>query len=175
MGETEQSGLGNGIFRAALLRDTLGMVGNYALQLCITHELYHRYPTVNEHSLHILRVCAMADDVAVYIMFKSGIHNFLFDQGAEAIGKFQSIMEMADVLGKTEWLKLNGWVLSGGLSEYASRWRKPWHGTDPLTPRYPGLGGGRLVGRTQKFPKHYVRSHVLDEINHWGSGFVTRG
>lgn len=153
MGQTGRSDLGDGIFRAALLRDTLGMVGSYALQLCITHELYHRYPNVNEHSLHILRVCAMADDVAVYIMFKAGFHKFLLDQGAEAIGKFQSIMEMADVLGKTEWLKLNGWILTGGVVVYASRWRKPWHRPEPLTPRYPGLGGGRLVGRTQKVPE----------------------
>ena len=151
--QTERSGFENGIFRAALLRDTLGMVGSYALQLCITNELYHRYPNVNEHSLHILRVCAMADDVAVYIMFKAGIHKFLLDQRAEGIGEFQFIMEMADVLGKAEWLKLNGWILPGGVLEYASRWQKPWKGTDGPTPRYCGLGGGRLVGRKQKVPE----------------------
>ena len=158
---TELKGLEHGVIRAALLRDTLNMVGSYALQLCITTDLFHRYPGVNESSLHILRVCAIADDVVVYIMFKAGIDKFLLDREAGAIRKFQSTMEMADVLGKSEWLKRNGWILPGGTSEFASRCRNPRRIDDPLKPQYYGLAGGRLVGRTQKIPESITSDLVF--------------
>ncbi|KAI2513467.1 hypothetical protein MHU86_941 [Fragilaria crotonensis] len=153
MGYEEHHEHTSGVFRAALLRDTLGIVGSYALQLCITTELFHRFPDADQNSLHMLRVCAMADDVAVYIMFKAGIHKFLLDQEADSIPKFISIMEMADVLGKAEWLKRNGWILPGGVSEFALRCRKSQRSPDSLKPHYYGLSGGRLVGKKQKLPE----------------------
>ena len=150
-----------GVFRPALLRDTLVIVGSYALQLCITTELFHRFPDADQNSLHMLRVCAMADDVVVYIMFKAGIHKFLLDQEADSIPKFISIMEMADVLGNAEWLKRNGWIHPGGLSEYAMRCRKSQRSPDSLKPQYYGLSGGRLVGKKQKLPKSITSDLVF--------------
>jgi dsRNA-specific ribonuclease len=87
--------LEHGLYRAALLRDTLYLVGSNALQLCLTHDLFNRYPKASEGDLHILRACSMCDDVVVYIMFKAGIHKCLFDQNASCISRFQSIVEIA--------------------------------------------------------------------------------
>jgi hypothetical protein len=54
------------IIQAALHRDKLVLVGSSSFELCLTTNLFHRYPDANEGDLRILRGCAKSHGVEVY-------------------------------------------------------------------------------------------------------------
>jgi dsRNA-specific ribonuclease len=125
----------------------LHLVGAYALQLCITNELYKRYPEASERDMHIMRACAMSDDVVVYVMMKTGIQATVYGVDSKTIQRFQLKMMIADGSGSEVWKARGGWILHGGVEEYARRRR-----CGPSIPRYIGIGGGRLRGEKKKLP-----------------------
>uniref|UniRef100_A0A7S2XPR3 RNase III domain-containing protein n=1 Tax=Attheya septentrionalis TaxID=420275 RepID=A0A7S2XPR3_9STRA len=147
----------DGLIRVALLRDTLFVVGNSSLCLCLTTELYQRYPDATAGDLHLLLTCAQADDVLVYVLVKNGIHRYLYDQSSTAIAKFLPAMLLADIKGSKLWEKRKGWILPGGIEEFRSRCKMPTslpseNDKAAPNPRYVGLTGGRLCGHSSKLP-----------------------
>jgi len=156
----------------ALFRDTLHRVGHEALQLAISQQIFHRYPSANERDMTVQRLSAMSNDIVVYIMFKAGIQRVLFDQSTTSIIKFQTCVEEADIRGKDLWTKRGGWIL--GLEQFYKRFTTTSTTTAVTTttdttepgcgvnegetsstlgastqcqPRYMGIGGGRLLGQ----------------------------
>lgn len=145
------------LLRLSRFRDMLFFVGAYTLQLCITTDLYHRFPEIDEGGLHTLRARAISDDVVVYIMFKAGIHKTVYNLNADIIEDFEAKMIKADTLGMLDWQARGGWVLPGGREEFASRRR-----TSPsLTPQYPGFSGGRLFGNDKKLDLKYTEESMF--------------
>lgn len=132
----------NGLLRAGMTRDTLSFLGASALQLCITHQLFERYPDLQEGGLHVLRALALTDDCVIYIFVKAGFDAFLFDQQAPAISSFKIEMTISDSIGLKNWDARGGWILHGGKEEFARRWTLP--SDTPPEPKYMGIGGGRL-------------------------------
>lgn len=118
-----------------------------SLQLSITTELYKRYPKASERDMHIMRACAINDDVVVYIMMKAGIQETVYRMYPKTINRFQLKMMVADGNGSEVWKARGGWVLNGGVEEYAGR-----HCCGPSVPQYVGLAGGRLHGNKGKLP-----------------------
>jgi hypothetical protein len=148
-----------GFVQVALLRDNLFHVGSSALQLLVTEEIFRMRPEATAGDMHLLRTCAITDDVLVYIMMKWNIHHCLFDGTAYCREEFQTVMEAADNIGTATWNRRGGWVLPGGVAAYRRRhlnlfWRKTKAENLPESgPMYPGLGGGRLCGEISKLPK----------------------
>jgi len=142
--------LERGIYRAAMLRDTLSLIGLHALRLCVSEELVERYPDANEGDLTMLRCCVTNDDVLAYIMAKAGIHELLFDQTANSIARFLLAMKNAERQGEALWKERGGWIVRGGSDECIRRWQQPSWPTPDKKPRYVGLARGRLFGRTRK-------------------------
>ena len=137
-------------------RDMLFFVGAYALQLCITTELFQRYPEANESALHTLRARAIVDDLVVYIMFKADIHKTIYRMDPEIIANFKEIMYTADCLGMDVWRDRGGWVLPGGTDEFARRCRM-----GARAPQYPGCAGGRLYGKKNKLDLKYTEETLF--------------
>jgi dsRNA-specific ribonuclease len=143
----------DGLFQVALARDSLYCIGAFAFQLSITQELFYRYPDATPGDLHILRGCALADDVVVYIMIKAGVHKTLFDDNAPAVKQLQTKMLVADILGEKLWQERGGWVV-GDREEFRRRCVAFGCTTDRHpNPKYPGIGGGRLHGTKAKLPE----------------------
>eukprot|EP00562_Extubocellulus_spinifer_P003663 CAMPEP_0178537604 /NCGR_PEP_ID=MMETSP0696-20121128/36679_1 /TAXON_ID=265572 /ORGANISM="Extubocellulus spinifer, Strain CCMP396" /LENGTH=1341 /DNA_ID=CAMNT_0020169845 /DNA_START=174 /DNA_END=4198 /DNA_ORIENTATION=+ len=70
----------DGLDLVGILRDTLFFVGNYALNLCISIELYKRFPGASPKDLTLLNFCAFTDDILSYILVKSRLYDCLYDQ-----------------------------------------------------------------------------------------------
>ena len=142
----------NSLLRAGMTRDTLAFLGASALQLCITHQLFERYPDLQEGGLHVLRAIASTDDCVIYVFVKAGFDAFLFDQQAQAISSFKIEMATSDSLGLKNWDARGGWILCGGKEEFSKRWTLP-SDVSPV-PKYMGIGGGRLFSHpTRKLPE----------------------
>jgi dsRNA-specific ribonuclease len=134
----------------ALLRDTLYVVGAYGLQLSITEEVFRRNPRSPPGDLHLLRACAMTDDVVSYVLIRHGWHQMLFDQETPCIPEFSAKMKAADYKGMKLWQQHNGWILPGGIEEFRRRCKCFGVYTEGTEPQYPGLAGGRLCGNRKK-------------------------
>ena len=158
------------LLRIALLRDTLFIVGNSALHMVLSAELYSRYPSATAGDLHLLRVCGGdCDDLLVYIMIKNGIHLHLYDETNENLNFMVQEIVSGDNLGRERWKKNNGWILNNGTEEFkrrkknASRWlqvteqQKMKIVNQP--PMYVGLGGGRIMGK-----KHKLKPRLTDDL-----------
>jgi len=89
-------------------------------------------------------------------MIKAGIHRALFDVDAPCIPRFAAEMDDADRAGLAVWHERGGWIMDGGLTEFRRRSAaftlEP--GSLAATPKYPGVGGGRLCGHSKKLPRH---------------------
>jgi dsRNA-specific ribonuclease len=145
--------LQSGLFLAGMMRDTLTFVGAYALQLCVTHQLFERNPSIQPKGLHVLRALALTDDCVSYVFMKAGFGAFLFDQQAPSLMRFKTEMALSDSIGQKEWDAKGGWILSGGKKEFAQRWTLPATCTFP-EPQYMGIGGGRLYSHPkEKLPE----------------------
>jgi dsRNA-specific ribonuclease len=144
---TSERNADNGMRNLVSFCEMLHLVGAYSLQLCITTELYKRYPKATEGDMHIMRACAINDDVVVYIMMKAGIQGTVYRMDPKTINRFQLKMMVADCNGSEVWKARGGWVLNGGVEEYARR-----RCCGPSVPQYVGLAGGRLHGSKAKLP-----------------------
>jgi dsRNA-specific ribonuclease len=138
-------------------RDMLFFVGTYALQLCTTTDLYHRFPEIDEGGLHVVRARAISDDIVVYIMFKAGVHNTIYKLNQDIIEAFEAKMKKADILGMQDWQARGGWVLPGGTEEFARRRRM----SRSQTPQYRGFSGGRLFGKSKKLDLKYTEEPMF--------------
>jgi len=109
----------------------------------------------------MLKSCCIADDAISYIVIKSGIHCFFYDQDSdnEHIQRFQILVDEADRNGRDAWKRCRGWVL--GREEFSKRWKRRWWANDISKdsnvespyPTYAGLGGGCLYGQNRKIGK----------------------
>jgi dsRNA-specific ribonuclease len=145
--------LENGLFRAGMMRDTLTLVGAYALQLCITHQVFERNPSIQPKGLHVLRALALTDDCVSYVFMKAGFDAFLYDQQAPALMRFKTEMALSDSIGRKKWDAKGGWIVFGGKKEFTKRWTLPSTCTVP-EPQYMGIGGGRLYSHPKgKLPE----------------------
>jgi dsRNA-specific ribonuclease len=142
-----ETGSEEGMRHLLNFREMLHLVGAYSLQLRITTELHERYPKASEGDMHIMRACAINDDVVVYIMMKAGIQATVYRMDPKTINRFQLKMMVADGNGSEVWKACGGWVLNGGVEEYARR-----RCCGPSVPQYVGLAGGRLHGNKGKLP-----------------------
>ena len=132
--------------KCAFLRDTLFRLGNDALQLCITQEIFVRFPNASESEMHTQRASVLSHDVVAYIMFKAGLHRYFYDQDTISLVKFHALMEEADMNGRALWEDRGGWFL--GIDEFVRRMEKNRKGaTDQqqLLPKYMGIAGSRLL------------------------------
>ena len=143
-----------GLCQVALMRDTLFHVGAYALQLMITEEAFRIFPKATENDLHLLRACAMTDDITVYVMVKAAFDDSLFDSKADCRKNFRQAMAAADKKGMAFWEARGGWTVKGGADEFNRRraryFPKTSTGQDTSPLLYPGLAGGRLHGCPKK-------------------------
>ena len=101
-----------------------------------------------------LTFCAFTDEAMAYILTKNDLTQCLFDKDAPSVAQFWLEMELADKRGTEIWEENDGWLF--GIDEYRRRMKNESHnsGTDgDLRPRYPGLGGGLLVGHLKKLDK----------------------
>jgi dsRNA-specific ribonuclease len=145
------------LYKVALLRDTLFYIGAYALQLQLSAEAFRLYPEATVGDLHLIRTCALTEDVIVYIMMKCNLHKCLFDSAASSLKKFSAAMKLAEDIGRKEWAKNGGWVLEGGVKEFHRRRTacfaptgRPNAKMEASDPSYFGLAGGRLHGQGGK-------------------------
>ena len=145
------------MLRLSRFREMIFLAGAYALQLCITTELFKRYPNANERDLHTLRARAIADDIVVYIMFKAGIQNTVYKMESEIIEDLERKINKADYHGLDLWKAQDGWWLPGGKDEFARRRRM----SPSPTPQYPGCAGGRLAGKTKKLDLKYTEEPMF--------------
>lgn len=139
----------DGLDLVGILRDTLFFVGNYALNLCISIELYKRYPNASPTDLTLLNFCAFTDDVMAYILVKNKIHDCLYDQDSSSAAQFWIEVNLADEKGLEIWGDSDGWIL-GGINDYHQRVLSE---AGDAKPRYPGIGGGLLTGKLSKLNK----------------------
>ncbi|KAL7581561.1 hypothetical protein ACA910_022124 [Epithemia clementina (nom. ined.)] len=122
-----------------LLRENLYVIGAFALQLMISKEFYERFEKANSNDLHMLRACAMNDDVLAYIMVKNGIHNCLYDLTSECVSLFVSKVQQAEKMADERRQER----LASGCNGSST--------VDMFTvKKYPGLAGGRLMGSESK-------------------------
>jgi dsRNA-specific ribonuclease len=139
-----------GLCSVALMRDTLFHVGAYALQLMITEEAFRIFPMATENDLHLLRACALTDDITVYVMVKAAFDDSLFDSKADSRKKFRQAAAAADKKGVAFWEARGGWTVKGGVDEFNRRrahyFPKTSRGQESSSPLYAGLAGGRLHG-----------------------------
>jgi dsRNA-specific ribonuclease len=84
-----------GFLELALVRDNLYHVGSFGLQLMVTDAIFRRYPGATPGDLHLLRVCAIGNDIIVYVMIKAGIHRALFDQTSSNVSELESQIVIA--------------------------------------------------------------------------------
>lgn len=140
-----------GLVRVALFRDTLFLIGNAALMLCLAEECYNRYPNAKEGDLHTLKTWTLSNDVLAYIMVKNGFHKCLFDKHAKTTANFVQKMIDADATGEAIWNHHGGWILPGGMAEYERRLASYGNGTQ-RKPKYIGLFQGRLIETKKKLP-----------------------
>mmetsp|Transcript_24929 Transcript_24929/g.72105 ORF Transcript_24929/g.72105 Transcript_24929/m.72105 type:complete len:144 (-) Transcript_24929:85-516(-) len=82
-----------------------------------------------------------------YILTKSMLVDCLFDKDSPSAAQFWLEMKLADKRGTEIWVENGGWLL-GGIDDYQRRL-----GKEGIRPRYPGLGGGLLVGHLKKLDK----------------------
>eukprot|EP00934_Nitzschia_sp_Nitz4_P001424 Nitzschia sp. Nitz4//scaffold18_size181773//21860//25417//NITZ4_001897-RA/size181773-processed-gene-0.221-mRNA-1//-1//CDS//3329539957//1424//frame0 len=143
--------------KLGLMRDTMFVVGNACLELLISQDLYRMYPDATPGDLHLVKSCCICDDVLVYIFYKLGLHQFLFDQSAHCWNTLSRVVSRADSLGSHFWQERAGWILSGGSSAYKQRRMESFDSAnfqscdmDGPIPEYPGLMGGRLWGQKAK-------------------------
>jgi dsRNA-specific ribonuclease len=87
-----------GFLELALVRDNLYYVGAYGLQLMVTDAIFRRYPGATPGDLHLLRVCAIGNDIIVYVMIKAGIHLALFDQTSSNVSELESEIVIAGTI-----------------------------------------------------------------------------
>jgi dsRNA-specific ribonuclease len=143
-----------GLYQVALMRDTLFHVGAYALQLMITEEAFRIFPNATENDLHLLRACALTDDITVYVMVKAGFDDSLFDSEAGYRKKFRQAMAAADKKGVAFWEARGGWTVKGGVDEFNRRraryFPKTCNRQETSSPLCAGLAGGRLHGCSTK-------------------------
>ena len=140
-----------GLVRVALVRDTLSMVGNAALMLCLAEECFERYPNATAGDLHLLKTCTLSNDVLAYLMIKTGISECLYDKRAVATTSFFRHMKESDCLGEEVWRGHGGWIVPGGLEEYHRRCEAVGK-SEQKAPKYVGLACGKLVGFQKKLP-----------------------
>jgi dsRNA-specific ribonuclease len=140
-----------GLVRVALFRDTLFVIGNAALMLCLAEECYNRYPSAKEGDLHMLKTWTLSNDVLAYIMVKNGFHKCLFDRHAKTTAKLIQKISEADALGEAIWNHHGGWILAGGAAEYERRSASYGKGMQ-RKPKYVGLSQGRLIEAQKKLP-----------------------
>jgi dsRNA-specific ribonuclease len=143
-----------GLYQVALMRDTLFHVGAYALQLMITEEAFRIFPNATENDLHLLRACALTDDITVYVMMKADFDDSLFDSEAGYRKKFRQAMAAADKKGVAFWEARGGWTVKGGVDEFNRRraryFPKTCNRQETSSPLCAGLAGGRLHGCSTK-------------------------
>lgn len=148
----------NKLILLSRFRENLYFTGEASLHLLITYECFLRFPTCSAGDLHLLKACAMADDVIAYITIKNGIHKMLFDQDEteERIELLQMI-DQAEYKGLADWCTnmKRGWVL--GLEEFQMRSKS----TSQTSPRYCGIGGGCLVGQKAKLGTKFTEDLVF--------------
>ena len=143
-----------GFHLVGICRDNLFFIGNYALNLCLSIELYKRFPTASPKDLTLLTFCAFTDEVMAYILTKNDFTQCLFDKDAPSVAQFWLEMKLADKRGTEIWDENDGWLF--GTDEYRRRMKNRSYDSrtgDDLHPRYPGLGGGLLVGHLKKLDK----------------------
>jgi len=145
-GSSSQTPL-KGLNRVGIFRENLFFIGNYSLNLCISAELYKRFPDASPKDLTLLTFCAFTDEVMAYILTKSKLIDCLFDKDSPSAAQFWLEMKLADKRGTEIWVENGGWLL-GGIDDYQRRL-----GKEGIRPRYPGLGGGLLVGHLKKLDK----------------------
>jgi len=109
------------------LRDTLYVFGHRALELRVSEEIYRRFPAATSGHMHVYRACCINDDVLSYIVVKNGIHYAFFDQNSKCPAWLQKEMHAAEKLASER-------QASGKF----------------ILDRYPGLVGGRLLGKKDK-------------------------
>lgn len=147
----------NKLILLSRFRENLFFIGEASLHLLITYECFQRFPTCSAGDLHLLKACAMADDVIAYITIKNRIHKMLFDQDEteERIELIQMI-EQAEYKGLADWCTemKRGWVL--GLEEFQRRSK-----STSQSPRYCGIGGGCLIGQKAKLGKKFTEDLVF--------------
>ena len=137
-----------------ICRDNLFFIGNYALNLCLSIELYKRFPGASPKDLTLLTFCAFTDEAMAYILTKNDLTQCLFDKDAPSVAQFWLEMKLADKRGTEIWEENGGWWF--GIDEYQRRMKNGSYNSgtdDDLQPRYPGLGGGLLVGHLKKLDK----------------------
>jgi len=139
----------DGLDLVGILRDTLFFVGNYALNLCISIELYKRFPDASPKDLTLLNFCAFTDDILSYILVKSRLYDCLYDQDSTSAAQFWIEANLADKRGMEIWENNSGWIL-GGLDDYRRRVKSE---ANDVMPRYPGIGGGLLSGKLSKLDR----------------------
>ena len=143
-----------GLNLVGICRDNLFFIGNYALNLCISTELYKRFPDVPPKDLTLLTFCTFTDETMAYILTKNDLTKCLFDKDAPTVAEFLLEMKLADRNGAEIWKQNDGWLF--GIDEYRRRMKNGIHNNAPnddLHPQYPGLGGGLLVGYVKKLDK----------------------
>ena len=138
----------------AVFRDSLFHVGVHAFKLVLSDEVFRRFPQAAQEDLHLLRNVAFTEDVVAYIMMKSGMRLALFDD--TPYHEFEQTMQVSDLAGGLQWEQHDGWILPGGIRVFQERIARLSQRKNLdarlLTPDYPGLGGGRLVGHDAKLP-----------------------
>ncbi len=149
-----------GLVRVALFRDTLFVIGNAALMLCLAEECYYRYPCATEGDLHLMKTWTLSNDVLAYLMVKNGFHKCLFDKHAQATVKFSQKMIESDALGEDIWNRHGGWILPGGLVEFQRRTATDGKSAE-RKPKYVGLSHGKLIGAKKKLPSELTGDLVF--------------
>lgn len=148
----------NKLILLSRFRENLFFIGEASLHLLITHECFQRFPTCSAGDLHLLKACAMADDVIAYITIKNGIHKMLFDQEeTEERIELLQLIEQAEYKGLADWCTevKRGWVL--GLEEFQRR----SNSISQRSPRYCGIGGGCLIGQKAKLGIKFTEDLVF--------------
>lgn len=134
----------------ALLRDLLYHVGVWSFKLCITKEVFARFPAAEPTDLHLTMSSVNADDVVAYVMVKSMMHHALYYELSYADLEHEIVM--ADIRGREIfWNRNGGWTL--GMTEFLKRSKVGG------SPRYPGICGGRFCGRESK-----LATHLTDDL-----------
>ena len=134
------------LVQVAMLRDSLYVIGNYALHLCISKDIFLRYPNATAGDLHMMKTMALSDDVLAYVMVKNHIDDCLYDVDAPTTKLFMEHIVQAELAGEDLWkLKgTNGWFVPNGILEFNRRKKYLFIPSNFKEPRYVGLAGGRL-------------------------------
>jgi hypothetical protein len=101
---------------AGMIRDNLFHVGSTALELDICRDLFLLNPSATPSDLHLLLTCAQTHDVLAYILLKNDLRTCLFDENMSGQNKILRAVEVADLIGGTQWNENDGWILPGGHS-----------------------------------------------------------